>query len=114
MPDRIFLLSHCFIPAVRALLLGSLLYQSRLVPRWLPVLGFVGATLLVAGDGAVLFGLTGQHGAVGVVAFPIAIWEFSLGVYLVVKGFKPSAITALYSRPGGVDNDSLGPVAAVR
>jgi hypothetical protein len=25
---------------------------------------------------------------------PIALWEFSLGVYLVVKGFKPSPITA--------------------
>ena len=111
MYDRIFLLSQSFIPAVNALLIGSLLYQSRLVPRVLPLLGFVGAALLVAGDVAVLFGLTGQHGAVGVVAFPIAIWEFSLGVYLVVKGFRPSAITALYSRPAGADNGSLVPVA---
>ena len=114
MYDRIFLLSQSFIPAVNALLIGSLLYQSRLVPRVLPLLGFVGAALLVAGDGAVIFGLTAQHGAVGVVAFPIAIWEFSLGVYLVVKGFRPSAITALYSRPAGVDNGSLVPVAAAR
>ena len=112
MYDRIFLLSQSFFPALNALLIGSLLYQSRLVPRWLPLLGFVGATLLVAGDLAVLFGLTGQHGAVGVVAFPIAIWEFSLGVYLVVKGFKPSAITALYSRTAAVDNASMAPVAA--
>jgi hypothetical protein len=96
--DRIFLISQSFIPAVNALLIGSLLYQSRLVPRVLPVLGFIGATLLVAGDGAVIFGLTAQHGSVGVLAFPIAIWEFSLGAYLVVKGFRPSAITALYSR----------------
>jgi hypothetical protein len=114
MYDRIFLLSQSFIPAVNALLIGSLLYQSRLVPRWLPLLGFTGAALLVAGDGAVIFGLTGQHGAVAVVAFPIAIWEFSLGVYLVVKGFRPSAITALYSRPAGVDNGSLVRVAAAR
>src|SRR6202022_1898801 len=85
MYDRIFLLSQSFIPAVNALLIGSLLYQSRLVPRWLPLLGFTGAALLVAGDGAVIFGLTAQHGAVEVLAFPIAIWEFSLGVYLVVK-----------------------------
>jgi len=114
MYDRIFLLSQSFIPAVNALLIGSLLYQSRLVPRVLPLLGFVGATLLVAGDGAVIFGLTAQHGAVGVVAFPIAIWEFSLGVYLVVKGFRPSAITALYSRPAAVDTGSMAPVAAAR
>jgi hypothetical protein len=99
MYDRIFLLSQSFIPAVNGLLIGSLLYQSRLVPRALPLLGFVGAALLVAGDGAVLFGLIGQHApAAGLFAIPIAVWEFSLGVYLVVKGFKPAAVTALYSR----------------
>ena len=43
-----FHLSQSLIPAVNAVLLGSLLYQSRLVPRALPVLGFVGATLLLA------------------------------------------------------------------
>jgi hypothetical protein len=113
MYDRIFLLSQSFIPAVNALLIGSLLYRSRLVPRWLPLLGFTGATLLVGGDIAVLFGLTAQHGAVEVLAFPIAIWEFSLGVYLVVKGFKPSAITALYSRPLAMEQRSLSAVVAV-
>src|SRR3989449_1493120 len=115
MYDRIFLLSQSFIPAVNALLIGSLLYQSRLVPRVLPLLGFTGATLLVAGDVAVLFGLIGQHApATGLFAIPIAVWEFSLGVYLVVKGFKPSAITALYNRPVAVDNSSMAPVTAAR
>ena len=112
MYDRIFLLSQSFIPAVNGLLIGSLLYQSRLVPRWLPMLGFAGATLLVAGDVAVLFGLIGQHASTaGLSGIPIAVWEFSLGVYLVVKGFRPSAITALYSRPASADNGSLVPVA---
>src|SRR5213082_342207 len=93
--DRIFLLSQSFIPAVNALLLGSLLYRSRLVPRVLPLLGFIGAALLVAGDLAVLFGLIGQHApSTALAAIPIALWEFSLGVWLVVKGFKPSPITA--------------------
>jgi len=114
MYDRIFLLSQSFIPAVNALLIGSLLYQSRLVPRVLPLLGFVGATLLVAQDGAVIFGLAGQHGPVTVLSFPIAIWEFSLGVYLVVKGFRPSAITALYNRPVAVDQRYLVPADAAR
>ena len=54
---RIFLLSQSFMPALNALLLGSLLYQSRLVPRGLPLLGFVGAALLVASDIGVLFNL---------------------------------------------------------
>ena len=100
MYDRMFLIGQSFMPAVNALLLGSLLYQSRLVPRVLPVIGFIGAALLVAGDIAVLFGLIGQHApSTALAAIPIALWEFSLGVWLVVKGFNPSAITALYSRP---------------
>ena len=96
--DRIFLLSQSFIPAVNALLLGSLLYQSRLVPRVLPLLGFFGAALLVAGDIGVLFGLLGLVSSVAaLLALPIALWEFSLGVYLIVKGFKPVPIIADYN-----------------
>ncbi|HEX6552333.1 MAG TPA: DUF4386 domain-containing protein [Ktedonobacteraceae bacterium] len=91
--DRTFFLGQSFIPAVNALLLGSLLYQSRLVPRVLPVLGFTGAALLVASDTGILFGLWGPMSSLAAIAaLPIAIWEFSLGVYLVVKGFKPSPI----------------------
>ena len=87
--DRLFLISQSFIPAVNGLLLGSLLYQSRLVPRLLPIIGIIGAFTLVAGDVAVLFGLYDQRAPeIAITAIPIALWEFSLGVYLVVKGFK--------------------------
>ncbi|MFC0505309.1 DUF4386 domain-containing protein [Micromonospora costi] len=93
--DSIFLLSQSLIPAVNALLLGSLLYQSRLVPRVLPVLGLVGAPLLVVADAGTLFGLWDRLSPVAAIAaVPIAVWEFSLGVYLIVKGFKPSPVTA--------------------
>jgi hypothetical protein len=88
-----FFFAQSFIPAVNGLLLGSLLYQSRLVPRWLPVLGFVGAVLLVASWFAILTGIINaiSPGA-AVAALPIAVWEFSLGVYLTVWGFKASPI----------------------
>ena len=52
-----FLLGQSLMPVVNALLLGSLLYRSRLVPRVLPVVGFIGAPLLLASDVAVLFGV---------------------------------------------------------
>ena len=88
-----FLLGQSLMPAINALLLGTLLYQSRLVPRALPVLGLIGAPLLLAADIATLFGAIGQHSAVaGVLALPIAAWELSLGVWLIVKGFNPSSI----------------------
>jgi hypothetical protein len=65
------------------------------VPRVLPLLGFIGAPLLVASAAATLFDLWGQVSALSAIAaLPIALWEFSLGVYLVVRGFKPSPITA--------------------
>ena len=90
-----FHLSGSFIPILNAVLLGSLLYQSRLVPRALPVLGFIGAALLLAVWFAVLFGLIGAVSAPTVVAaITIAAWEFSLVVYLTFRGFKPSPITA--------------------
>jgi len=93
--DAVFLLSQSLIPAVNAVLLGSLLYQSRLVPRVLPLLGLAGAPLLVAADLGVLFGAWDRLSPVTVVgALPIAVWEFSLGVYLIVKGFRPSPVTA--------------------
>jgi hypothetical protein len=97
MYDRMFTISQSLCPAVNALLLGSLLYRSRLVPRVLPLLGFIGAPLLFAADIAVMFGLTGMHSPLaGLAALPIALWEFSLGVWLVVKGFNASPITANY------------------
>jgi hypothetical protein len=90
-----FLLGQSLMPVMNALLLGSLLYRSRLVPRILPLVGFVGAGLLLVSDVAVMFGLWERmSGPSGLLAIPIAVWEFSLGVYLVVKGFKPSPITA--------------------
>ena len=91
--DRIFLQGQSFMPAVNDLLLGILLYQSRLVPRGLSLIGIVGALILFASYIAVMFGLLGQHAPVAALsALPVALFEFSLGVYLVVKGFKSSPI----------------------
>jgi hypothetical protein len=97
--DRIFLLGQSFMPAVCDLLLGVLLYKARLVPRALSLIGIIGAPILVGGYIAVLFGLIGQHApSTALAAIPVALFEFSLGVYLVVKGFKPSAITHGYAK----------------
>src|SRR5659263_623812 len=81
------------MPGINALLLGSLMYRSGLVPRFIPLMGLIGAPLLITATFAQLFGILAQ-GVGPVAALPVAAWEFSLGVYLVVKGFKPSPITA--------------------
>ncbi len=98
--DKLFLLSGSTMPAINALLLAPLLYWSRLVPRVLPIVGMIGAPLLLAGTTAVLFGVVDRTSPLALVlAIPIALWEFSLGVYLTVKGFKPSPITAGMTAP---------------
>lgn len=91
--DRLFLISQSFIPAVNGLLLGTLIYQTRLVPRILPIIGIIGAFTLLAGDVAVLYGVFDQRAPLaGLSAVPIALWEFSLGIYLTFKGFKENAV----------------------
>jgi len=89
-----FLLSQTLMPGINALLLGSLMYRSRLVPRVIPVMGLIGAPLLIGAVIAALFGGIDQHSSLAVLAaLPVAAWELSLGLWLVVKGFKPSLIT---------------------
>jgi hypothetical protein len=89
MYDRMFLIGQSFIPAINDLLLGFLLYQSRLVPRGLAIIGLIGGPVLITGDILVLFGNIGQHNpSTGLFAVPVAVFEFVLGIYLVVKGFK--------------------------
>ena len=89
--DRLFLLSQSTMPAFNALMLAPLLYWSRLVPRVLPTVGLIAAPLLLTGTAAVLFGVIERGSPLQLVlGIPIALWEFSLGVYLAVKGFKPS------------------------
>lgn len=93
--DWTFLLGPGLMPGVNALLLGYLMYRSRLVPRVIPVLGLIGAPLLLASATATMLGIYPQVSVWSAIAtIPIFAWEPSLGVWLVVKGFKPSAITA--------------------
>ena len=97
--DRIFLQGQSFMPAINDLLLGVLLYKSRLVPRAISLIGIIGAFPLLASYTAVMFNLTPQHGSLaGAAALLVALFEFSLGVWLVVKGFNTKAVAALKSK----------------
>ncbi|SFO91904.1 protein of unknown function [Geodermatophilus dictyosporus] len=96
--DWTFLLSQSLAPVFNGLCLGYVLYRSGLVPRVLPALGLGGAPLLLASDIAILFGVYDRAAPLAVLAaLPIAVWEFSLGVYLTVRGFRPSS--PLLTRP---------------
>jgi hypothetical protein len=93
--DWTFLFGPGLIAGLNALLLGSVMYRSGLVPRFIPLAGLIGAPLLIASSIATMFGLWGQVSVIGLIAaLPVAFWELSLGLWLVVKGFNPSPITA--------------------
>lgn len=85
--DWAFLLGPGLIPAVNALLLGTILYAARLVPRIIPLVGLIGAPLLAVSALGTILGVVDQVSPLaGLLALPIAVWEFSLGVWLVIKG----------------------------
>jgi len=92
--DWTFLIGPSVMASLYAVLLGTLMYRSRLVPRVIPLLGLIGAPLLLSWAIGTFFGIS-EGGTVWhlIGVAPIFVWELSLGVYLVVKGFKPSPIT---------------------
>jgi len=89
------LLGQTLMPCLSAVLLGTLMYRSGLVPRALPLTGLIGAPLLLASSVAVFFGVIEPISPwTAIATLPIALWEFSLGLWLTFKGFRPSPITA--------------------
>src|SRR4028119_1496242 len=77
------------------LILGYLMYTSRLVPRGMALLGLIGGPLIIVHGVAVLLGVieADSGGQVGVI--PEFLWELLLGIWPIVRGFDPSAIARL-------------------
>ena len=94
--DWTFLLGPGFMACLNALLFGTLLYRSRLVPRIIPTIGLVGAPVLLVANLLTFFGQTTQTGSLTMLAtLPIAAWELSVGFYMALKGFRPAAVAEL-------------------
>ncbi len=92
--DWTFLFGPGVMAGINALFLGSVMYRSRLVPRLIPTVGLIGAPIILASSTATIFGAYDQVSSWGTLAaLPVAAWELSLGIWLVVKGFKPSPTT---------------------
>ena len=69
-----------------ALMFYVLLYQSRLVPRWLSVWGLVGAALYIVPPLGSMFGVS-----LGLLMAPLALQEMVMAVWLIAKGFNSTA-----------------------
>jgi hypothetical protein len=110
--DWTFLLGPGVAPAINALCFATILYTSRLVPRWIPTLGLIGAPLLIASSAGSLFGGWEQVSGVGLtMAMPIAVWELSVGVFMIVKGFRtPPAATGRADETTAAAPPALTPI----
>jgi hypothetical protein len=97
--DWSFLIGQTLLPGINALLLGSLFYQSRLVPRVIPLMGLIGGPLLISSAIGQVIGINEQYSAWSAIAvLPIFLWELLLGLWLVFKGFRPVPVIAPESR----------------
>ncbi len=97
-----FALGPGFVVGVgNGLILGYMMYKSRLVPRGMAMLGLIGGPLIIATGVAVLFDVIEPDSLPQVIAvIPEFFWELSLGIYLIVKGFKPAAVASLPASTG--------------
>jgi hypothetical protein len=87
-----FLLGPDFMLGINTAMYSYLLYTSRLVPRFLAIMGLTGATLIFLAALLEMFGVILQISLWGaILALPVAVYEMTLAVWLIVKGFNPSA-----------------------
>jgi len=90
--DWTFLLGPSLMPAFNAILLGWLLYRSGLVPRIIPTVGLIGAPLLFLSTVGTMFGVNDPTSVwTAIATLPIFLWELSVGLWMVIRGFNPSA-----------------------
>jgi Domain of unknown function (DUF4386) len=87
-----FILGPSLIPGFNALLFATVLYRTRLVPRWIPTLGLIGGPLLISSVAGVVLGLHQLGSAYSAIATaPIFVWELSVGLWMTFKGFNRNA-----------------------
>jgi hypothetical protein len=77
-----------------ALMLYSLLYQGKLLPRWLSVWGFAGALAYFAAGP--IAALTANP---VLLLLPLGVQEMVMAVWLIAKGFSPDAVLAAGGEP---------------
>ncbi len=96
--DWTFLLGPGFVVGIgNGLILGYLMYSSALVPPRMALLGIVGGPLIILSGIGVLFGVFDAGSPwQSIATIPEFLWELSLGIYLTVKGFRPSPVLEEY------------------
>jgi len=95
MGEWIDVINYTAVFAVGALFLYSMLYISKLVPRFLSAWGFIGAICCIVAGLSIMFGVDSSSMVVIALFLPIAVNEMALAIWLIAKGFNPSALASL-------------------
>ncbi|MBK8085430.1 MAG: DUF4386 domain-containing protein [Devosia sp.] len=78
------------------IILGYMMWKTRLLPRFISILGLIGGPALLAGSAGVMLGYFEFGSTIhGLTVAPEFLWELTLGIWLLVRGFTPSAVTSL-------------------
>lgn len=78
------------------IILGYMMWKTRLLPRFISILGLIGGPALLAGSTGVLLGYFEFGSTIhGLTVAPEFLWELTLGIWLLVRGFTPSSVAAL-------------------
>ena len=86
-------------PVGNGLILGYMMWKTRLVPRAMSILGLIGGPALLVAGTAMLFGVIEVGSTAQVIAtIPEFFWELSFGIWLLIWGFNPAALAALNER----------------
>jgi hypothetical protein len=86
---------YVLIFAIGALMLNSVLYRSRLVPRFISAWGSIAAAVMLIGTVLVMLEVFSGMSDMAlqlIIAAPIAVQEMVLALWLIAKGFNPSAV----------------------
>ena len=97
--DWTLLLGPNFMLGINTMMYSYIFYKSKLVPRFIPILGMTGASLIFICALLVMFGVFPQISVWGAIfAIPVAANEMILAVWLIVKGFNESALTSMSAK----------------
>ncbi|WML58518.1 DUF4386 domain-containing protein [Neobacillus sp. PS2-9] len=96
--DWTFMLGPLFMLGINTMMYSYIFYKTKLVPKFISILGMTGATLVFIYGLLVMFGVIQQISVWSLLSLPVAANEMILAVWLIVKGFNPSALASLSAK----------------
>ncbi|MDN7243405.1 DUF4386 domain-containing protein [Planococcus sp. N028] len=97
--DWTFMLGPLFLLGINTIMYSYIFFKTKLVPRFISILGITGAISVFVCALLVMFGVIEQVSFWGgILALPVAANEMILAVWLIARGFNNSALSSLSAK----------------